>query len=393
MAEVGFRKFSVRLRLSRNHFFLLLFSSFLLPLFVTSGAALLHPEVVLWVAFLSSSLCGCCLFFLLKQWERRMRASVEQLVKKKCNLVGQLPDVAEWQRGYEHQIDLLQSSVVKSRAQVNALNLEMENKLVEMRRAYLEFEDLRRDSRRLEEEHRLFKRETEEQFGQKETMLGEYQRTIQEQRAIIEKKQTYVTQLESKVRDLMYEIRVLLQLEESVTNALPPMDMLNREEVHEYYLGNQMPSFDIDLQLSRYVDKAEQFTGAEHLGYLNGKGPRFWNGSQSYAIDLRRLFDLLREETTGVIIFYSPTEKKILFANNYVKTLLGYSPEKFVNDFPLIVKAGYRLWQEALEKIESTKRLPLILVTKKGEELKLKCEMRVVIKGPFAGHVMGLISE
>jgi len=389
MAKVGFRKIS--LRFSRNQFFVILLFCFLFPVMVTGYFALVRPEALFWIASLTSLIGGYLGFLLLKYWERRMRRAVEALVEKKSR-GAPIRNWDEIERNYQSQIDLLQTSLTESHSEVNELKLEMDRKLSEMHHAYLEFEDLRREYRRIDEEYQLFKKESEEKFEKRQAMLAEYQTTIFEQRGIIEKKQLYVSQLEGKVRDLMYEIRSLLQLDEPITDALPPIDMLNREEVEDYYLGNQMPSFDVDLQLSRYVDMAERFTGAEHLGYLNGKGPRFLD-SQSYAIDLRRLFDMLRDEATGIIFFYSMTEKKILFANNYVKTLLGYSSEKFASDFPLVVKAGYQIWREALERIESTKRMPLILLNRKGEELKLECQMKVITKGPFVGQVIGMITD
>lgn len=352
MSEVGSRKISLRLSLSRGLLLSLIAASFLVT-------ALAHN---LYVA-LACALCG---FLLIRIFEQKMQKSVERLVRKKCELLEQSPPM---------------------QLEIKKLKIEMERKSEEIRHAYLEFEDLRREYQRLGEEFRLFKHEKGEQFEQKESVLSEYNRTIQEQRIIIEKKQRYVVQLETKVRDQMYEIRSLLQLEEPITTALPPVDMLNREEVHDYYLGNQMPSFDLDLELSRVVDRAELFTGADHLG------SRFLRSASSLSIDLRRLFDSLRDETAGIIFFYSVSEKKILFANNYVKTLLGYSPEKFVNDFPSLVKAGLLIWKEALEKIQKTKRMPLVLVSRAGEERKLECEMKLIEKGPFAGNVMGMIIE
>lgn len=269
---------------------------------------------------------------------------------------------------------------------VEQLQLQMEEKCEQMRTAYLEFEDLRREYQRLEDEYRQYKHEKEQFADNKESVLSEYQITIAEQRAIIEKKQLYVIQLEKKVRDQMYEIRSLLKLEEPISSAIPPLDMLNKEQVHDYYLGNQMPAFDLDLELSRFVDRAEQFTGANHLG------SRFLKGS-SYTIDLRRLFDQLKEERGGVVFYYSVEEKKILFASNGAKNLLGYSPEKFITNFGTIVKAGQRIFYEALESIETTKRLPLLLISRAGEERKVECEMKLIQKGPFAGNVMGMIIE
>ena len=352
MSEVGSSKVAFRWVFSRRFLFSLIALSFLL-------SALLDRVIFsLFAAALGLAL--------VRLFEWKMQRSVERLLRKKSEMIEKSPPVQR---------------------EIQALKNEIEKKIEEMRLAYLEFEDLKREYKRLQEEFALFRREKKEEVSQKKTLLSEYRQTIQEQREIIEKKQRYVVQLEAKVHDLMYEIRSLLQLEEPISTALPPIDMLNQEEVHDYYLGNQMPSFDLDMELSRIVDRAEQFTGADHLG------SRFLRNASSLSIDLRRLFDQLRDEKTGILFFYSTSEKKILFANNYVKTLLGYSPEKFVNDFPSLVRAGHLIWNEALETIKKTKRMPLVLVSKAGEERKLECEMKLIEKGPFAGNVMGMIIE
>lgn len=352
MAEMEARSHRFYLRISRSLFFTLILFS------LVAGAFL--PSILLRL-----TLAALALLFVLG-FEHKMRLCVEHLVQKKC---AQL--VKEPLNNKEFQI----------------LQLQIEKKQEEMRQAYLEFEDLRQEYHRLEEEYRLFKKEKADENSRREKVVGEYKTTIFEQRAVIEKKQVYITELENRVRDLMYEMRCLLQLEEPVSTALPPIDMLNREEVHDYYMGSRLPTFDLDMELSRIVDLAEAFTGANHLG------SRFLKSASSLSIDLRRLFDLLKDETSGILFFYSVSQKRMLFANNYVKILLGFSPDKFVNDFPSLVIAGLRILNEAFTKLQGSKRLSLVLATKSGEEKKVDCEIKLIQKGPFAGNIIGMIIE
>ena len=88
----------------------------------------------------------------------------------------------------------------------------MDKKLEQMRLAYLEFEDLRQEYRCLEERLNNPNLRGKRNWD-KESLISEYQRTIAEQRAILEKKQRHIAQLEAKVRDQLFEIRSLLQLE------------------------------------------------------------------------------------------------------------------------------------------------------------------------------------
>lgn len=319
-----------------------------------------------------------------------MRRSVAALVKSKTRHFNQPIEVspfqgnverlekelAEVKRSYEHQIDLLHSSMGKSKQEVHQLNLEMDRKLEEMRAAYLEFEDLRVEYGRLKEEHFNLLKEATEELSKKDSLINEYQRTISEQRMIIEKKQRYIAKLEGKVRDLMYEIRSLLQLEE------PPRHL-------EEDLPTQ-PLYDLSFQLHQLIEKAESLTGMDHLSV--GKSPRFLS-SESYAIDQRPLFDRFGDEASGIIFIYSSVDERFLFVNNHVKTVLGWSPEKFGKEFHRLVLSGFAEWKSALSKLPLAREseLPLVIEDRMGKQRTFHCSMGMISKGPFGNHVIGLL--
>ncbi len=406
---------------SRNNFYLLLIGCYLLPLFVIVGYALSFSDTgearTLFIAALLSAFAGICGgLYLLRLFENRMQHSVAALVREKLahlptpqeeNLLTSYQEkvrelhtyIEELRRGYEHQIDLLQSSTAKSKEKVEELNLEMDRKLEEMRSAYLEYEDVRKDYERLYEDYGRFRHDSREELKHKDSLLSEYQHTISEQRMILEKKQRYVGKLEGKVRDLMYEIRSLLQLEESpLSPTSPPLVELSDHESNseEYYLPpTEKGPYDLSLLLSRYRERAEKFTGVDHLGYMGGKSPRFLDMSlDSYAIDLRRLFDTFRDETSGILFVYSQLEEKLLFVNNYIKTILGWSPEKFIKEFPELVETGHAELENALTQIHTIKEseLSLTLRSKAGDNIPFHCFIGAIASGPFVNHVIGILS-
>ncbi|MCH9627745.1 MAG: hypothetical protein S4CHLAM2_13880 [Chlamydiales bacterium] len=380
--------------LSRNHFYLLLLATLLLPAVVVTcyGA---EVRGIFFVALLSLMSAGGGGWYLLRLWEMKMQRSVSKLVKARLaqtSLSSSEERIAllhkelhETRRGYEHQMDLLQSSVAKSKEDVHQLNLEMDKKLEEMRIAYLEFEDLRKEYHRLEEEYAHAKLENQKQVKHRESLNSEYQRTIAEQRMILEKKQGYITKLEGKVHDLMYEIRSLLQLEE--TSNEPSVS--TAEDYLALSQGANTP-YDLSLQLQRYVEKAEEQTGMEHLG---GKSPRFLDLADSYAVDRRGLFDCFSNETAGIIYILSLSEKKFLFVNPHVKALLGWSPEKFMKEFSRIVASGYPEWKKALASAGQGQegQAHVVFQTKSGEKKDLMCVMGLIAKGPFSNHIMGIL--
>ncbi|MCC5831625.1 MAG: hypothetical protein JJU12_01085 [Chlamydiales bacterium] len=376
--------------LSRNHFYLFLFGCLILPtLAVTCYAAEIRG--IFFVALLSLTLSLCGAWYLLKVWELKMQRSVSKIVNLRLART-QIPPVidetfalraelAEARRGYEHQIDLLQSSVAKSKEEVRRLNLDMDKKIEEMRIAYLEFEDLRKEYHRLEEDYTKSLEEKQKEVKHKESLNNEYQRTISEQRMILEKKQRYITKLEGKVHDLMYEIRSLLQLEEP---SDPPPAYLPPSH-------SSVTPYDLSLQLQRFIEKAEEQMGMDHLG---GKSPRFLDPSGSYAVDRRRLFDSLRDETVGIVFVLSISENKFLFVNQHVKALLGWSPEKFMKEFPRLVVSGYQEWKEGLKNIGPARECQtrIEIQGKTGERREFSCVMGVVSRGPFINHIMGILT-
>lgn len=384
------------LMLSRNLFYLFLLGCLVLPCAAVASYAA-EIRGVFFIALVSLLFSGCGAWYLLRMWEVKMQRSVSRIVKMRLARNQLSPaiheaallkaELAESRRGYEHQIDLLQSSVAKSKEEVRQLNLEMDKKLEEMRIAYLEFEDLRKEYHRLEEDYAYALEENQKQIKHKESLNNEYQRTISEQRMILEKKQHYIAKLEGKVQDLMYEIRSLLQLEELPAEThLPPAS--------ETYISSTRSSttpYDLSLQLQRCIEKAENQMGMDHLG---GKSPRFLDLSDSYAVDRRRLFDSFRDETEGIVFVLSLSEKKFLFVNQHVKALLGWSSEKFIKEFPRLVVSGYREWKEGVKNISSTHEFQtrIAIEGKSGERKEFLCVMGLVCKGPFTNHIIGILS-
>ncbi len=390
----GTRKTS--LTLSRNQFYIFLIGCLLLPAAVITFYSAEVPGVFI-VALCALFSAGGGAWYLLRMWELKMQRSVARLIKARLEQISMPPatdeavmlkqELEDLRRGYEHQIDLMQSSVAKSKEEVRQLNFAMDKKLEEMRLAYLEFEDLRKEYHRLEEDYARALSENQNQIKHRESLNNEYQRTISEQRMIIEKKQRYIAKLEGKVRDLMYEIRSLLQLEDA---PMEPSPSPTQHYLPSHHAMNT--PYDLSMQLQRFIEKAENQTGMEHLG---GKTPRFLDLSGSYEVDRRRLFDSFRDETVGIVFILSLTEKKFLFVNQHVKALLGWSPEKFMKEFPRLVITGYPEWKKALTNIwqVSESKTHISIQGKTGERKEFICIMGMITKGPFTNHIIGILSQ
>jgi hypothetical protein len=127
---------------------------------------------------------------------------------------------------------------------------------------------------------------------------------------------------------------------------------------------------------------------------LNPSGSRFRDlPINNYTLDLRRLFDSLRSENAGVVFVYSQKENKLLFTNNVVKNVLGWSPEKFTQDFQEIVQDGLQEWKNAVSQllIKGETNTRLVIKTKSGQDMMFQCQLGIIPTGIFRNHVIGVL--
>lgn len=346
-------------------------------------------------------------FFTLRSWETRMRRSVTYLVRKKLKLaetslnssqtgeVDQIEGkVAEIQMNFERQLKEMQVHLDNSLEEIKRLRGTHNQNLEQMRCAYLEFEDLRKEYHRLEDELMRQKEEYKIDVSHRENLMGEYQRTIAEQRMIIEKKQRYIAKLEAKIRDLMYEIRSLLQLEDSSRKPSPEISPSENDEAGFFAQNkNFISTFDASQILKKYLKKAESLTGMDHLGYVGGGSPRFLDlAADSYEVDKRRLGENFNDDTLAIVFIYSLSERKFLFVNRAIKSTLGWGTEKFMKDFPYLVVHGISDWKATLAKVHVMKECQSYITVKdkSGKNISFESLVSLISRGPFSGHVLGI---
>lgn len=387
--------------LSRTNIYLLLIVCLLSPMILVLYFTELSGYLLFFVIISSiTALIGG--WYCLRLWEQKMKRTVTALLRTRIEQSSVIDDEEVTlieKKDYKNQMEQLRSSVTKSREQIHLLNLEMDKKLEQMRLAFLEFEDFRQEHERLKEDFCHAKTEFSSQIHHKDSLIAEYLKTMTEQRMIIEKKQRSISFLEEKVYNLTDEVRGLLQLDQSSIEhkKLPHLSVQPQEkEQPPFVSGRPQPTlYDLSNNLHRYVQLAENLTGMDHLGYLDGKSPRFLDPTlDSYAVDRRRLFDRFSEETSGIVFVYSLNEEKFLFVNQSVKAALGWSPEKFMKEFPQLVLMGYVAWKNAILKVRSAKesQARMIIKSKLGNEKSFHCLMGMISKGPFSNHAVGIFS-
>jgi hypothetical protein len=309
------------------------------------------------------------------------------------------------------EFNLLQS-------QQEELRKAFEMKDQELQRQAEENKHLQMKAQQIAQDFADYKLFSEEQLKQKQLQLASLQQIVEDQRTEMEKRQEQIHQLDTKVHDLSYEIKTLLYLHEEET-ASPKSTTIIKEDIPQpsfserkkenigeiktgviessidqesnYQVSSIRTSADAALLLKKCIHIAQKLTGTNYYGNESSRYREF--SSSYFAIDQRRLFDSLRSETSALLLVYSPKENKLLFVNQSSKTLLGWSPEKFLADFPAIMQEGMQDWKKALHHLSTApeSQARLLAKTKQGQEILLNSHLGIIPSGLFRNYIIGVL--
>lgn len=261
--------------------------------------------------------------------------------------------------------------------------------------------ELEHNLHELKNEYDIFKELNLNKQHEKEDLIREYQEKTLEQNLIIEKKQQRILHLENKERDLNYEIKTLLQLAESDNQEREKnsSEMQLKETKYSYQILDESlealledTKQDAVIQLRHCLSMASKITSASPLVSSHSRMREL--PVDHNALDLRRLFDILRLENDNIVFFYSQKENRILFVNNEVKDLLGWTPEKFIQSFSEIVIDGLNSFQNNIINLQLTHEAQnsLVLKTKDGEAHTFQCNLGIIPSGVFKQQIIGVLS-
>ena len=361
---------------SRHSIVLVILLFYFLPLFFLSSyaLALIGPDRG-WKLFSSGLLlasCGTlCLHCILKQWDRK---STPMPIPSEPPQIITIDNQAE--------IEELESALQAKSEELEQLHQDHYREL---------------EQQRMELEYQWKSRQ--EALEQKTSQLNSIQQTLQDQQSIIDKKHQLISQLETKVSDLNYEIKTLIQLTE--------YDEASNVEENPMILSENPQKYSIDIvpqvenlihtaeeattQLKRCINIAQKITRPSHYADPNSR----YLSLDNQALDLRHLFDNLRSEHNSAVLFFSQKENKLLFINNQIKSILGWNPEKMIQDFEEITQPSLNEWRKGISQLGSVNetQISLLLKSKTGSDVVVQGMLGIVPTGLFRNHVMGVLYQ
>jgi uncharacterized coiled-coil protein SlyX len=276
---------------------------------------------------------------------------------------------------------------------------ELDQKNAEIQSLIISQEDYRKGTEQTIELISAENKKLEEQLVHKERLREEVEQILAETRATSERRQQRINQLETKVRDLSYEIKTLLQLTDISEGDQTQQPKTLHEAKAPYYtdtlmhpikLGEQQVQTEEDAieQLKRCLNTAQKLTGSSH--YSNSSSRLRGIPVDNFALDLRSLFDSLRSETSCAVLVYSPKEDKLLFANDQIKHLTGWSADKFIQNFDHIVQEGKDEWREGIGQLSSRaqSKVRLIVKSRSNEDTLIHGVLGAIPTGIFRNHII-----
>lgn len=353
------------------------------------------------------AMCGSLISLItLFKWEESIRESLKKALSSVAK-TDHVPETSFPEKNPSYNFLEMTAALSESQAKHLELIAELNKSNDQLHRLEVEKNQFQQRIDDIYREFNSYKSSTEEELERKTVLLTEYQETINQQREVIKRKQDQIIEHESKIHDLNYEVKTLVQLadydkvtsrsiegktvsETDVTYEISP----NQEEDSDFFpmLDNQVKTpEEAAAQLKRCVDIAQKITGATHF---NTESSRFKDlPIDNFALDMRRLFDSLRSENVCTVVVYSQKENKILFANNQAKSLLGWGVDKFVQNFQEIIQEGDQEWKKGISQLatSSESRVRLLLKTKTNQNLLVHCHLGIIPRGTFRNHIIGVL--
>ncbi|MEC7840261.1 MAG: hypothetical protein VX777_09515 [Chlamydiota bacterium] len=406
---------------------------FLPIVFICAYSTLLFPQNSSWstlaVGLLLAAVGGILFFGLLLNYEETLSASkqlspsihapeVEDIEEEKEEEEENAEEENTNEQLFElqEQIEQLQEEIKTANKKEESLTTTIEErdaalheKLEEIKQQTIRSEEEQQKYLALADEFKQYKLLSEKQLEQEKQQNNETHETISEMRATIDHKQNQIEKLETKIHDLTYEIKTLLQIADLITPSQSHEQDTIGSSVHQSAQDYQLPMEELHsetednsplqvssgdeakTQLKRCIDIAQKITGSQHFARNRS---RFGELSlDNYALDLRRLCDSLRSENSCTVLVYSPKDNKPIFINNQIKELLGWNPEKFVQDFDNIVQEGIFEWKNSISQLNTLNQAQtrLVLKSKTGRDLLVHCQLGLIPTGVFRSNVIGVL--
>ena len=275
---------------------------------------------------------------------------------------------------------------IKNKYNTNKSQLENQNK--GLQKLTYENEVLTEQSNQLNNNIKLLEEKYSSQLSKRDSMISQREAKINEQKDEIIKNNKKISFLESRINDLSYELKTILELKD-VENSInrtqwKPLKNIPSSETLNY------STYNAKQELKKCINIAEDIKGANYLNNKNTNSVAMQFSNSIY--DIRSLNEYYRNINTCIVI-YSPKEDKLLFANRHVSELTGWPTERFLNDFYKLIQTNITDWRECIQSIKQNhyESIRLNIKSKTGKSSIIDCHLGLISKGAFENNIVGVL--
>ena len=395
---------------SRYNLLWLFILCYLLPMLGLSVYGALFPRLggnwnIFCLGFILTTSGSLILFWAVTRWESILHLNMNSIAEHQEE--SHSSDLADYNKQIinpeEH--DFIKRSLAEAQQVQIRLLSEIDILTEENRKISLAKSETLNQTEKLQVELEHTKKSARRELELQQNHIRELQEKIADLKGMHEKKQQQMIQLETKVGGLTNEIKTLLQFAEAHTTSLvsnEPVETHQLENpsqaeknesviVPQYYVETPIQSAqEASQQLKNCLDIAQKIKGSQRFGsqiYSFLDSP-----ADSFSLDLRRLCDRLRGEAQSAILLYSPKDSQMLFASNLIKTLSGWSPDKFAQNFFDILDDEAE-WKHGVNSLvmRSESQIQLQLKSRSGGIIVINAALGTIPTGIFRNHIIAVL--
>lgn len=281
------------------------------------------------------------------------------------------------ERKTEDQLAYIQNNLIRIQNENHNLKIKLHQTNEDFQKREIIIKFLRKEIKDSQNNYQNHIEDLKKDYENSKVLCKEYQKTIQEQREIINQKSSYSVKLENKIKDLIFEIRNLLHLEDRDKNHISSHQVKGKCSTIQ--------------KLNLLTEKAENLASDQIKDFITKSS--FSVPPNRYSLEFREFFDKLRNETSFILFIYSLKEKNFVFTNGMFKQWIGLSPNILLQRKEEFLAKYGNNWIRDLECTENSETLGKVAIkTSTKGVIDFNYYNQKIIKGPLEKHTIGILS-
>ncbi len=240
------------------------------------------------------------------------------------------------------------------------------------------------------------RKQIDEASKQHQEALSNLQTKLQDKERLIEHSDHHIMQLKQELANTKFELDTVLKLElkSEKKELLPSLFQPKSNSITLPPLQTVPITPSSDQELVVLLEKTKELSATSKTPHQQLELPHFLDLSiDSLALEKRRLFDMIDQESELPAFVMNCQDAKMLFVSHAIKTKTGIPLDRFQKDFFSLVGHSKEHIKNALTLLKPSERtkIPIQLQVRPGEEIRAILALGVCPAPPFSRSAIGVI--